>query len=105
VPSANEDDSLNRRAAAELQGVLSGIPQGVVVDESSVFRERLASGTRRGFELPSGPPVVPEMRGPSVAGIVPSVDYPSASAAAATHSGSTLRRSSTPCPGSIRGAG
>jgi hypothetical protein len=101
VPSANEDYSLNMRAAAERQGVLSGIPQGVVVDESSVFREGLASGTRRGFELPSGPPGMPEMRGPSVAGIIPSVDYPSASAAAGTHSGSTLRRSSTPCPGSI----
>jgi hypothetical protein len=26
MPSANEDDSLNRRAAAERQGLLSGIP-------------------------------------------------------------------------------
>jgi hypothetical protein len=101
VLGANYDDSLNRRAASERQGVLSGIPQGVVVDDSSVFREGLASGTRRGFELPSGPAMVPEMRVPSVAAIIPSVDYPSESAAAATYSGSALQRSSTPGQGSI----
>jgi hypothetical protein len=45
--------------------------------------------------------MVPEMRVPSVAAIIPSVDYPLASAATATHSGSTLQRSSTPCQGSF----
>jgi hypothetical protein len=73
----------------------------VAVDESSVFREGLASGTRRGFEPPSWPRMVPEMRGPSAAAMIPSVDYPSSSAATATHSGYTLKRSPTPCQGSV----